>query len=72
MPSGEKRLEINTPIIIPTAKRGLKATKWLNISDTRNCTSVKPNGATSMVTAIYRAAMIPLAAKNFIFIFISP
>ena len=66
-PSGENKLEMKTPIIIPMAKRGLKATKWLNISEMRNCTSVKPKGATSIVTAIYNAAIMPLTAKNFYF-----
>src|SRR5699024_7345951 len=62
------KLEINTPITIPQKYLRLKTIKWLKISETLNWIFVKPNGAISAVTAMYKAASIPFVTNGLIFI----
>lgn len=66
--SDMSRFAIKTPSTIPKRYFLLKTIRWLNISDTRNCTFVNPNGNTIKVTATYKAAIIPLVANVFTFI----
>ena len=52
--SDSSKFETKTPSTIPKIYFLLNTTRWLNISETRNCTFVNPNGATSNVTATYK------------------